>query len=136
MVRIENADGYLKVYFSYRPELVEKVRRIAGRRYDPEHKCWIIPNHENIVEQLINIFGAGQVRFDFQVIPQLNDLEKELIARSYSYKTIKAYIRCNMNFDAFIEKSIDDVTNEDIRDYLVYLSGKAACISILLEYNH
>jgi site-specific recombinase XerD len=50
------------------------------------------------------------------------DLRKELIIRRYSPKTVKSYIRYNEGFLKFAKKMVNEVTNEDVKDYLVFLA--------------
>jgi len=53
---------------------------------------------------------------------QFEDLRKELISRKYSNKTVKGYIYYNRDFLNFIGKNPSEITDRDIKDYLVYLS--------------
>jgi integrase/recombinase XerD len=51
-----------------------------------------------------------------------NDLRKELIARKYSNKTIKAYMYYNRDLVFFSGRIPSEITNTDIVEYLVYLA--------------
>jgi len=57
-------------------------------------------------------------------IYNFEDLRRELVSRKYSYKTVKAYIYFNRDFRNFIHKEPLDVNDNDIKEYLVYLSEK------------
>jgi len=60
------------------------------------------------------------------------DLRRELISRKYSYKTVKGYVYYNRDFLNFIKKSPSDVSDSDIKDYLLYLvEEKQAATSTL-----
>ena len=60
------------------------------------------------------------------------DLRRELVSRKYSYKTVKGYIYYNRDFINHIGKSPFEIKDEDIKDYLVYLSEtKGAATSTL-----
>jgi len=50
------------------------------------------------------------------------DLRRELLSRKYSYKTVKGYIYYNRDFLNFIDKSPSEITDSDIKDYLLYLA--------------
>ncbi len=50
------------------------------------------------------------------------DLRRELLSRKYSYKTIKSYLYFNGDFLNFIGKGPSEITDADIKDYLVYLA--------------
>ncbi len=59
-------------------------------------------------------------------IPTLfNVLAKELRLRNYSHKTLKAYRSCLRSFVAYFSPQHPrDLTNNDIRSYLLYLIEK------------
>jgi len=50
------------------------------------------------------------------------DLRRELVSRKYSYKTIKGYLYYNKDFINHVRKNPSEIKDEDIKDYLVYLS--------------
>jgi integrase/recombinase XerD len=50
------------------------------------------------------------------------DLRKELVSRKYSYRTVKGYIYYNRDFLNFVKKAAHDMTDSDIKDYLLYLA--------------
>ncbi|MEO0096066.1 MAG: site-specific tyrosine recombinase/integron integrase [candidate division WOR-3 bacterium] len=50
------------------------------------------------------------------------DLRRELLSRKYSYKTIKTYLYFNRDFLNFIGKGPSEITDNDIKDYLVHLA--------------
>lgn len=51
-------------------------------------------------------------------------LETELKIRGFSPKTLKAYIFHNKNFLEFCNKSVEDVNEQDIKNYTAYLLDK------------
>ena len=48
-------------------------------------------------------------------------LQKEMVSRKYSPKTVKAYLYYNRDFLEFIGKKSESITEEDIKDYLFHL---------------
>ncbi len=50
------------------------------------------------------------------------DLRRELLSRKYSYKTVKGYIYYNKDFLNFSGKESSAITDNDIKDYLLYLA--------------
>lgn len=50
------------------------------------------------------------------------DLRRELVTRKYSYKTVKGYLYYNRDFLSFLKKAAHDVTDSDIKDYLLHLA--------------
>ena len=55
-------------------------------------------------------------KFDFE------DLRRELVSRKYSYNTVKGYIYYNKDFLDFTDKEPSEVNDDDIKDYLLYLT--------------
>ena len=51
----------------------------------------------------------------------LDKLNKELVARKYSRKTIKSYIHYNKEFLEFSKKNPKEIADMDVKDYLFYL---------------
>jgi site-specific recombinase XerD len=64
-------------------------------------------------------FGAGS---ESGLSPALENLRRELLSRKYSYKTVKGYLYYNRNFLNFTGKNTSDISDNDIKDYLVYLA--------------
>lgn len=61
----------------------------------------------------------------------LNNLERELKIRGFSPKTVKSYLLYNKLFLEFIKKSPKEITNNDIRQYLLSLKNKDCANSTL-----
>jgi site-specific recombinase XerD len=55
-------------------------------------------------------------KYDFE------DLRRELVSRKYSYKTVKGYIYYNRDLLNFTDKEPSEVSDDDIKDYLLYLA--------------
>jgi site-specific recombinase XerD len=102
----------------YNQELIEKVKRISGRRWNPERKYWEVPYREGLISELHSLFGESII-FDpyFYILP----LKEELLMRKYSRRTIKSYVRYNREFLLFARKKPEEIENEDIKKYLYYM---------------
>lgn len=61
----------------------------------------------------------------------LNNLERELKIRGFSPKTVKSYWLYNRLFLEFVKKSPKEVSNDDIRQYLLFLKDKNCANSTL-----
>ena len=126
MIRIEKENnGRIIVKFPYNPVYIAKIKTIKGYSWHPEEKYWSFQPNDGIVEKLITAFGEENVDIDSALQfsrEDFEDLRRELVARKYSIKTIKAYVYYNKNFLEFIKKASTEVINEDIKDFLVYLS--------------
>jgi integrase/recombinase XerD len=122
MVRIEKGDNNeLRVSFPYDAELVKKIRTVEGRHWSSEQKCWLVPRTEVVMNELNRLFGKSLIQI-VPIVTWLENLRKELIARRYSPKTIKAYIFSNKQLFNFTRKPAEFIAKEDIRDFLVYLA--------------
>ena len=51
-------------------------------------------------------------------------LQSELLIRKYSRRTIRAYIKHNMDFLLFIDRKPDEIKNEDIKNILLFSRAK------------
>lgn len=61
------------------------------------------------------------------------DLRRELGSRKYSYKTIKGYLYYNKDFINYAGKDPSEINDEDIKDYLAYLSEKKGAATSTLN---
>jgi len=150
MARIQisnDPSGRIIVSFPYEPLLVSKVKTIDGRRWHPVEKHWSFPDTDGIFEKILGVFEGEEVQINpslkqrFSVKSQtaqpfsehnFEDLRRELVSRKYSYKTIKGYIYYNKDFINHVRKNPSEIKDEDIKDYLVYLSeNKGSATSTL-----
>jgi site-specific recombinase XerD len=74
--------------------------------------------------QIPSLPKRGEGKFYNKKSPStdFDDLKRELISRKYSYKTVKGYLYYNRDFLNFIGKKPSEITDNDIKDYLVYLA--------------
>lgn len=66
--------------------------------------------------------GEGRFSDKKLSITTFEDLKRELLSRKYSYRTVKSYLYYNRNFQSFVNKDPHNVTDSDIKDYLLYLA--------------
>jgi len=127
----------LVVSFSYNPQFVQKIKSIKGHRWHPEGKYWSFPNANGTLEKILEVFEGEKVYIDPALqtnefpSPHVGEgegefggLPRELLSRKYSYKTVKAYIYFNRDFRNFTRKNALEITDNDMKEYLVYLSEK------------
>jgi len=62
-------------------------------------------------------------------------LERELRIRNYSRKTIQSYVRCNRELLRFCGKDPREVSIEDIKNYLDYISQNKSTSTVSVAYN-
>ena len=102
----------------YNQDLISKVKSIPRREWNPKEKYWEAPYSEDLITKLQSLFRENLiVDHCFYLIP----LQKELLIRKYSRRTIKSYIRINRDFLLFSGKRPEEVKNEDIKEYLYYV---------------
>ncbi len=66
----------------------------------------------------------------------LRRLEQEFKIRRYSKKTAKSYFHYNKKFLLFCKRSVDNVTTDDLRNYLEYLANQRVSASTMrLAHN-
>jgi integrase/recombinase XerD len=136
----KNDLGSITVAFKYDPLFVEKVKNIEGRKWHKDEKYWSFPNTDGTLKKILEVFEEEKIHIDSQLqadIPKtiiarmegpeqslhnFQDLRRKLVSRKYSYKTVKGYLYYNKDFLCFIKKEPDDVRENDIKDYLLYLA--------------
>ena len=117
MIKISGNGDSISVKFPYNEEYISKIKQIRGHRWHPNEKVWTVPISE--FESLLSIFKDEYVKID--PLLYLRQLENELKIRKYSQKTIRAYMHYNSEFLDFTGKSPENVGNEDVKNYLLYL---------------
>jgi site-specific recombinase XerD len=94
-----------------------------------------VPYSEGIVEKIKEVFDGEDIKLEPSLfrgavetrsssLYDFEDLRKELISRKYSRKTIKGYLYFNRDFLSFTGKRPDEVREENIKNYLVYLADE------------
>jgi len=136
---LKDRENNLVVSFPYNPQFVQKINSIKGHRWHPDGKYWSFPNTNGILERILKVFEGEKVYIDPTLQSKeflsplvgessgegdFEDLRREFVSRKYSYKTVKAYIYFNRDFLNFIHKKPLEITDNDIKEYLVYLSEK------------
>jgi SWI/SNF-related matrix-associated actin-dependent regulator 1 of chromatin subfamily A len=80
------AGPYYRIEFRYQPHLVEAVKQLPGKRWEPVSKCWLVPAGNRMeVERFAYKYGFkwGGVKTEEQVnfvIPPMPELTSELPA--------------------------------------------------------
>ncbi len=131
----KNSPNGIVVSFPYDPQLVEKVKTIEGRKWHKDEKYWSFPYSNGTLEKIIEVFKGEELHIDPALLTKnislplrregegdFEDLRRELLSRKYSYKTIKGYLYFNRDFLNFIRKNPFEITDTDIKDYLIYIA--------------
>lgn len=133
--------GRIKLIFSYRKDLIEKIKTFPLYRWDAINNWWTLPHTEKILEELKTfcLHKAIKLSYKEEINPRNKKqklkatdvanyrkcpetfLQKLSIVR-YSPNTIKTYVSL---FEEFINyyhtKEIDKITEPDIIEFLRYL---------------
>jgi site-specific recombinase XerD len=118
-VKIESGrKGIVIIQLPYNRELIKKVKTISGRRWNPKGKYWEVPYDENLISKLQALFRENLIIDPYFY---LEPLQKELLIRKYSRRTVKSYMRYNRDFLIFVGKKPEEIENEDIKKYLYYM---------------
>jgi len=139
----------IAVSFSYNPDFVQKVKSIKGYKWSAEGKCWSFLNTDGTLQKILKVFEDEEIHLDpvlQNVIAKdkapmqshsfghdFQDLRRELVSRKYSHKTVKAYIHLNKDFLRFIRKNPDEISDSDIKDYLLHLAEEKQFASSTLN---
>ena len=112
--------------FPHTDGIIENILKVfEGEeiRIDPTLKS-AVPNEQSIAPVAAGETNASRSRpqFEAHVAKNLEDLRRELVSRKYNYKTIKDYLYYNKDLIRYAGKSPSEIRDEDIKDYLVYLS--------------
>lgn len=51
----------LLLRFDYNTEYIRKVKTINNRKWNPQKKCWIIPNNKESIDQILKMFDAEDI---------------------------------------------------------------------------
>jgi len=105
-VKIEpGRNNKIIIRIPYNQDLINKVKSIPRRVWNPQGKYWEVPYSEDLIATLQRLFGEN-----FAVDPYLYliPLKKELSIRKYSRRTIKSYMRINRNFLLFAGKKPEE----------------------------
>ncbi|MCK4980093.1 MAG: phage integrase N-terminal SAM-like domain-containing protein, partial [Candidatus Delongbacteria bacterium] len=134
----------LQLKFKYDVSIINLIKKIPGRIWDNNLKCWIIPKTYSYEKLQEHFLGKAELIFKKKDEIELNkskndktsfytsnnvdiplDYIKLLEIKRYASPTKKTYIA---NFKRFVNyyKNIDpkDITKEQIRDYMLFLIEK------------
>lgn len=126
----------IAVSFDYNKEFVKKIRKINGRQWRSDEKCWIIPNDNKSKLKLYNLFKDEEIHCNYSIDHILKELEvtynfnwepleyklnEQLVLSGFSEKTIKTYISHSRRFLEFFNISIDQLTKDHVQKYMYVL---------------
>jgi integrase/recombinase XerD len=111
----------LRLSFPYDVPTIEAIKLLPQRRWDPDLKCWEVPDKVEIRNLLIQSFGHERI---IDCSAMLDRLSIELKARKFSVSTIRNYTEAVTRFLQTGTKLPDQVSHQEIKEYLVSLHEK------------
>ena len=139
-LRVGNKEEIM-ITFDYSEKLVEKIRKIPGRRWNLEGKYWTIPYTDYAIKEFMKLFSDEDIILDpriqykiqknkldgknvnlpFEIKKILINVENRLKLRGYSKRTIKSYLGHISRFMHLSGKNPSDTEENEINQYLLYL---------------
>ncbi|HET9949864.1 MAG TPA: site-specific tyrosine recombinase/integron integrase [Longimicrobiales bacterium] len=131
LATVEQREIHLR--FPWDPDLVEKVRRLPRRRWDPDRRIWRLPDTPEARKAVELAFGvvvvgpaeaAAEAPAEAPASPGerlLDRLSEELRLRGYSPRTRKVYLGHVRRFLAWRAARTPRPSVEEARAYLVHL---------------
>lgn len=112
--------GEFLVRFPYRIQIIDGIRALSHRVWDPERGVWHVQATEKNFYRLRCIPGFENAGKEWM---RIISLIKELQFRNYSPRTLRSYSLWNLSLLRHCGKESFSVTPEDIREYLNYRAG-------------
>jgi site-specific recombinase XerD len=124
-IKISKHENDLIITFDYSPERISKIKSIKGYRWNPEKREWTIPYSEENVNKLKRLFNNESLNIDFINNEKLEKavilINEQLKLKGYSFKTRDTYINQIRKFSSFVDKDLNEVSEQDIRNYILFL---------------
>jgi integron integrase len=65
MIKIStDASGRITVQFSYSPRVVQTIKTIKTRRWEPDDKCWSFPHSPTILDEILSTLSGEELQID------------------------------------------------------------------------
>lgn len=140
---IRQQKGRLKIVFRYHKQLVNEIKKIPFHFYDPVQYFWTIPHAEKYLlmlqtfarannfeviykDELLEAKPAPRKKVEDELAQKIPvEYTKKLANLRYSQSTINSYCNAFKEFiNYFASKSLNDISEEDINNYLIYLANE------------
>ena len=93
-MQIQKSDKYFIISFQYRPNLVEAVKLLPGKRWDGVNKVWLVPiEFENAVTRFGEAYGfkfgkqivtSEDIAYTIDPLPELTINLKLVFSKQYT----------------------------------------------------
>ena len=88
-IKVPNVTHSLFVKFDYRQDLVDKVKSLPVRHYEPTNKVWEVPMSD--MDRVVNLFGVDNINI-FNEFPEFEQYLKLRDAKSRGKKSVEELI--------------------------------------------
>lgn len=104
----------IAIYFEKNAELIQRIKKVEGRRWSQKLKAWHLPDNEaNRIRFKITVEEPSQEGYQ-----QIELFKQYLRSKRYSENTVKTYSDALKSFLTFFKnKKIADLNNQDIIIY-------------------
>ncbi len=114
----------IKLKIPYKPDVIKNLKKLKNYQWDSENKYWIFNKKDEVLRFIKKTLKEHNIEFtEINQKDELIDLKKHLIYRKYSSKTVELYLYYNRQLLEYSKKSSENITLEDIQNYLYYLSS-------------
>lgn len=104
----------IAVSFEQKPEYIQQIRELKGRRWSPTLKKWHLPDKAEY-RDMLGLPRYNQEKLLMSVIQEIEKLKKWMLSKRYSQSTIRVYSETLITFfDFFRNKTTDEIINDDI----------------------
>lgn len=120
----------VKIYFKYNKRIIEIIKSIPGRRWNPGSGYWYIPKNQFNLKKFLENFGS-EVEIDHSALdasPCKKHVElpreylETLLRKRYSQNTIKTYVSYMGSFlEEFSGRKPESITIREINAYISML---------------
>lgn len=132
----------MAISFDFDEEIIKRIKRVEGRRWEPKKKYWIVPNNTESKIKLMNvlkdydlnwskIFKITIINFkdlyNFNEKEIMSEMDKQLSLKGFTEKTKKVYIGHARRFLEYIDKTENKLNRKDVETYMYNLLSDCEC---------
>lgn len=146
-------DEIISMYFKYYDrDLIVKIQKPKCISWNVEKRRWEAPYSPDALDTIKKMFqdeihidttslekyqnkrkkAKAKIEYN-KFLEKFHELKKELIIQKYRRNTIKSYLKSNVELIRYSKKEPTDITGEDIKSYLYYLSNEKNYKSTTLD---
>jgi site-specific recombinase XerD len=129
---IHDGKAVILIRFKYDPGTIAEIKKLAGRRWEPSLKCWLVPDTPEHRERFGLPANAPKLpskrrleNVDPVNQPALDELRKTLILKGYSRNTQRTYYYEFAQLLQILEtRDVNELDAGRLRSYFLYCAEK------------